>query len=543
MANRTSASTLCSLYAAVGLVLVFVWSALSDHVFNLRSALPEFLVVNPRVFFLASILALSIVFAIKPKISRTTETTLGILLPLVGSVGTAFIALAPNQNLFPPSMLCVTGLLALGAGYCWFVMSYGLLLARNGSIARIVYCLAAALAMEPIVRVGIESLFEQTMRAGVAMTLPFISMILLWLVRKTVEQETATCGNVVSASGNEPNGALETTACNASSDARLKNESPLRLVANGVKRGAQSRIGKLFVLLFSTALLLATVRSLSPVGTWDAKFDPAPMTSSPELVAFYAACVLLFARFALVKAEDKPELARFQPAFLLIVLTLFASLILIFTQGPQSAVLYTFMVLDDSFAHMLFWAKVACTVKSTPMPSRRVAGLALGVYASASIAWLFLLGDEDTLQAPAMVIAISAIYLLTMVISHTNAERAEEKTDASAGQTADAAEQGGEEPATALADRIAASIEERCLEISSEYKLSPRETEVLVLLAQGRTRVYIQEELVLAENTVKTHIAHIYKKLEVGNRQEMLDLVFGKNEEAQAEAEQEAVEA
>lgn len=38
--------------------------------------------------------------------------------------------------------------------------------------------------------------------------------------------------------------------------------------------------------------------------------------------------------------------------------------------------------------------------------------------------------------------------------------------------------------------------------------------------------------MVLAENAVKTPIAHIYKKLGVGNRQEMLDQVFEKNDEA-----------
>ena len=118
-----------------------------------------------------------------------------------------------------------------------------------------------------------------------------------------------------------------------------------------------------------------------------------------------------------------------------------------------------------------------------------------------------------------------------MIVSHANTGNV------------DTAEEGdqdeAQEESTALADRIAASIEERCLEISNEYKLSPRETEVLVLLAQGRTRVYIQDELVLAENTVKTHIAHIYKKLDVGNRQEMLDLVFGKNEDSEpAEADE-----
>ena len=37
----------------------------------------------------------------------------------------------------------------------------------------------------------------------------------------------------------------------------------------------------------------------------------------------------------------------------------------------------------------------------------------------------------------------------------------------------------------------------------------------------------------LAENTVKTHIAHIYAKLGIGNRQEMMDLVLGAAEDGE----------
>ena len=69
--------------------------------------------------------------------------------------------------------------------------------------------------------------------------------------------------------------------------------------------------------------------------------------------------------------------------------------------------------------------------------------------------------------------------------------------------------------------------------MSDTYGLSPRETEILNLLVQGRTRAYIQEDLVLAENTVKTHVAHIYGKLGVKDRKEMVDLIF----DAQAEGE------
>lgn len=522
MTHRPSASTLCSIYAAAGLVLVFVWSALSDHVFDLRAALPEFLVVNPRVFFLAGILALSAAFAAKPKPPRAADATLGVLLPFVGATGTACIALASNQNLFPPAMLCIMGLLALGVGYCWFVVNYGLLLARTGSVSRIVYCLAAALSMEPVVRLFIESTFEQTAISGIAVCLPFVSMALLQVVRTMVEREGAAAP-------------FEAAAANKGAVAAKRPGKADGEPADGGKARLDSKTGKIFVLLFATAALLATVRTLSPCGTWDAKFDPAPMTTSLALVIAYAAGVLLFAWYALVRAESRPVLLRFQPAFLLIVLTLFASLVMLFSQGPQSAVLYTFMILDDSFAHMLFWASIACTIASASTPDRRVAGLAMVVYSALSIVWLFLLGDNDTLEAPVMAVAITAIYLLTMIVSHANSDGADVEEQTGAGDV--------REESPALADRIAASIEERCLEIADEYRLSPRETEVLVLLAQGRTRVYIQDELVLAENTVKTHIAHIYKKLEVGNRQEMLDLVFGKNDEAEAEAEREAVEA
>lgn len=495
MAFRLDASMRCSICAAFGLVLVFVWSALSDHTFNLRAALPESLITNPRAFFLLGILVLSVALAVKPNIPRTVDAVLGILLPFVGSVGTACIALAPHQSLFPPSMLCLTGLIALGAGYCWFVMSYGLLLARSGSVARIVYCLAAALTMEPFVRVSIESILEHTMQAGVAIALPFVAMALLIYVREGVERECA-------AQPDPDTGAADWRS--------MDREEMVRH----------------FAPLISIALLLATVRSLSPIGTWDAKFDPVPMTSSPGLLVLYTVCVILFARFALVKFEHKSDFARLQPPFLLIALTLLASLILISNRGPQSSILYTVMVMDDSFAHMLFWAEIAYVVASASAPACRIAGLALAVYASTSIAWLFLLGDEDTLQAPVMIAAIVAIYLLTMAISQMSIgfKTHSRKTTANDGEDAVGTADAGED--APLEDPITAGIKKRCLDISSEYKLSPRETEVFMLLAQGRTRAYIQDELLLAENTVKTHISHIYKKLDVSNRQEMFDLVF-----------------
>ena len=62
--------------------------------------------------------------------------------------------------------------------------------------------------------------------------------------------------------------------------------------------------------------------------------------------------------------------------------------------------------------------------------------------------------------------------------------------------------------------------------VAAAHDLSPRETEVFSLLVQGRSRSFIQEELVLSGNTVKTHVSHIYAKMGVQGKQELMDLVW-----------------
>lgn len=49
-------------------------------------------------------------------------------------------------------------------------------------------------------------------------------------------------------------------------------------------------------------------------------------------------------------------------------------------------------------------------------------------------------------------------------------------------------------------------------------KLSPREREILVLIAKGQSNKLIARELSIAETTVKIHVQHIFKKLDLGSR-------------------------
>ncbi len=68
-------------------------------------------------------------------------------------------------------------------------------------------------------------------------------------------------------------------------------------------------------------------------------------------------------------------------------------------------------------------------------------------------------------------------------------------------------------------------FEEVCQAIATCYQLSPRETEVLMLLARGRNSNFIQQELCLSKSTVSTHRQNIYQKLGIHSLQELLDLV------------------
>lgn len=65
-------------------------------------------------------------------------------------------------------------------------------------------------------------------------------------------------------------------------------------------------------------------------------------------------------------------------------------------------------------------------------------------------------------------------------------------------------------------------------ELADEAGLTQREAEVFALLAQGRNGVYVQQELGVSYNTVKTHVSHIYAKLGVHTHQELIDLAVGR---------------
>lgn len=77
----------------------------------------------------------------------------------------------------------------------------------------------------------------------------------------------------------------------------------------------------------------------------------------------------------------------------------------------------------------------------------------------------------------------------------------------------------------AVASAPKETFDQRCAAVAAQYGLTQRELEVFQMLARGRDRTYIQEQLVVSRNTVKAHVKHIYAKLDIHTHQDLIDLV------------------
>jgi DNA-binding CsgD family transcriptional regulator len=60
--------------------------------------------------------------------------------------------------------------------------------------------------------------------------------------------------------------------------------------------------------------------------------------------------------------------------------------------------------------------------------------------------------------------------------------------------------------------------------VLEKYKITAREKEIILLLINGNTYHDIEVLLSISLPTVKTHVSHIYKKLNIKNKIELVNL-------------------
>ena len=74
-------------------------------------------------------------------------------------------------------------------------------------------------------------------------------------------------------------------------------------------------------------------------------------------------------------------------------------------------------------------------------------------------------------------------------------------------------------------DRHHGSWQRRCHRFAEHYDLTPRQTEVLLLIARGYSMKSIEEQLVVSSHTVKAHVYGIYQKADIHSRQQLMNQI------------------
>ena len=66
-------------------------------------------------------------------------------------------------------------------------------------------------------------------------------------------------------------------------------------------------------------------------------------------------------------------------------------------------------------------------------------------------------------------------------------------------------------------------------EVAVKFNLSKRETEIFLLVIQGKNNREIQDELFISYHTVKNHIYNIFQKMNVKNRYQLINIIDREN--------------
>jgi DNA-binding CsgD family transcriptional regulator len=77
-----------------------------------------------------------------------------------------------------------------------------------------------------------------------------------------------------------------------------------------------------------------------------------------------------------------------------------------------------------------------------------------------------------------------------------------------------------------------------CKVLAKKFMLTQREHEILSLIGQGHSRPFVCKNLQISDGTARTHITHIYSKLDIHRKEELLEIVKNQMDEL---SEQQAV--
>lgn len=158
------------------------------------------------------------------------------------------------------------------------------------------------------------------------------------------------------------------------------------------------------------------------------------------------------------------------------------------------------------------WSSMASVSKSSSLKPGLIFSFCFALFALSfgiGMHLIYFIGTDGR----TICLVLLTIYLALIAVSFALANRNEKRGRLSLNET------------TALQSNSKNYIQQRCDDLSKEYLLSPREKEVLYYLGRGYNHGYIASKLYISENTVRTHVRHIYTKLDITSREELIELI------------------
>lgn len=271
---------------------------------------------------------------------------------------------------------------------------------------------------------------------------------------------------------------------------------PAKFVATSAVQGVAA--GVLYMSLF----MLAAAPAFASVGI---------------VVGQVAAVVLLFATLVFLRLDFNRFIYKVAFSFVAVGFLLLAVM-------PEQPV-FGVIVLAAGFCYLdlVLWSLGACLMKNMGLPATWVAscpGAALffGAVFGGLVANAFLAGQS--LPDAAMLASFVACFLFAAALFLSSGSNLKYGWG-----TVLPGEGSFEEGSLADAVRF----------VATERDITQRESEVMLLLVEGKTRRAICEELTVSPDTVKTHVRAVYRKLGVHSQQELIDRMVVEREQLVAD--------
>ncbi|NTW28610.1 MAG: response regulator transcription factor [Coriobacteriia bacterium] len=423
-----------------------------------------------RIAFLSAIIVVMLSGIFRPGLIDNHHLSLRLVMPPVLLAGTGMSLLAYHQTLVRPLNLAVPGCALMGLGYAWFLLAWYRALVATRDVRTISIILMGAGALRLVMPLFLSSGLPQPWPLLATVALPLLSLAALFLVEEMLEDQSQV----------------------------TENPAPPAI--------ERVQIMQLAALGFG----LIVLRALGSGGIWgDSRMISAVPLAQTILVYGAGTAIFIGVGYVTITRRAIKPLSVLNRVPMLIAIAGFLVLSFLLPNYRGALVTAVFAVFNEGYYQMLFGVVLVTSAGVLRFPATRVLGATFTLTYSLSLFWLFVFENAAPLPNTIMLVAAYVLVIVTALYSVRSTEPADNKWSAWEQQDA--------------------SNADYCEELAAEYDLSPREKDVFCLLAKGRSLPFIQEELFLSEGTIRTHVSHIYQKLGVHSRQDLISIASSKN--------------